>query len=103
SIGEHERTVRSATLDECLSKDCTSNKIDLLKVDIEGSAADMFRGAKQTLKKIKYIFLEWHDDNERDGSVEFLQKAGFFIRKRYKRHIWFENHLKNELDKIKPQ
>ncbi|OGX24492.1 MAG: hypothetical protein A2Y03_03320 [Omnitrophica WOR_2 bacterium GWF2_38_59] len=94
SFGEHERNVCSSTLDECLRKYCSNNKIDLMKVDIEGSAAAMFSGATQSLKRIKHIFLEWHDDDERDSSISLLAKAGFFIRKRYKRHIWFENLLK---------
>lgn len=93
-LGKHERSVCSSTLDQCLSKYPNVDKIDILKVDIEGSAAVMFRGTEQSLKKTKYIFLEWHDDTEREGSIAFLQKAGFSIRKRYKRHLWFENYFK---------
>ena len=85
----HNRCARSSTLDDCLCKYNIRN-IDLLKVDIEGNEASMFRGATKTLEKVKNILLEWHGVEEQKSSIDFLQEMGFIIRKEYKRHIWFE-------------
>ncbi|HNX68258.1 MAG TPA: FkbM family methyltransferase [Candidatus Omnitrophota bacterium] len=88
----HRRSVRLVTLDDCL-RGHSIPAIDLLKVDIEGSGVPMFRGAVESLKKVKNIFLEWHDDEERQGSITFLKEAGFVIRKAYKRHFWFMRNI----------
>jgi FkbM family methyltransferase len=90
----HNRNVCSSTLDDCLGSYHIEN-IDLLKVDIEGSEVPMFRGARQTLGKVKNILLEWHDPEERKGSITFLQSMGFALRKEYRRHIWFEKKIGN--------
>lgn len=83
------RSVRTTTLDDSLSKD-PIKEISLLKIDIEGSAVSMLRGATQTLKKVRNVFLEWHNEQAKKGSVDLLRGAGFFIRKKHKRHIWFK-------------
>jgi len=82
-----KRQVHSMTLDDCLHNYCIET-IDLLKVDIEDSAARMFQGAMQTLPKVKNILLEIHSEKERENCVHLLRENGFRIRRAYKRHIW---------------
>ena len=86
----NKRHILSSTLDDCLRK-YNIKDIDLLKIDIEFSAAPMLCGASETLKKTKYVLLEWHDAEERKNSVICMQKAGFIIKKECKRNIWFKN------------
>src|SRR4030042_1123579 len=86
----NKRHILSSTLDDCLRK-YNIKDIDLLKIDIELSAASMLCGAAETLKKVKYVLLEWHNAEERKNSVRFMQKAGFIIKNEDKRNIWFKN------------
>ena len=81
------RRMRSSTLDECL-RNYKVVSIDLLKVDIEGSAAQMFMGAAYTLSRVKNIMIEIHGEEERDESIRILNEKGFYVRRSYKRHVW---------------
>jgi len=84
-----KRSVRSVTLDDCLAP-YNLGSVELLKVDIEDSAGEMFRGAKQILPKVKNILLEIHSDKENNDALKILDHNGFRIRKTFKRHIWLE-------------
>jgi len=84
-----KRSVTSKTLDDCLSGHNISS-VDLLKIDIEDSAALMLEGAKRTLPKVKTILLEIHSDLEFNNASRILSENGFHIRRAYKRHIWLE-------------
>lgn len=84
-----KRGVPSSALDDCLAPYRVGH-IELLKVDIEGNAAEMFRGAPKTLAKAKDILLEIHGEEERAESVRLLGESGFRLRRSYKRHLWFE-------------
>ena len=83
------RRVFSRTLDDCL-RSYNIDTVDLLKVDIENSAADMFRGAVRTLSKAKNISLEIHSEREREDSVRLLSESGFCVKRSLKRHVWME-------------
>lgn len=89
--GKHfsNRRMFSITLDDCLCNRQIET-IDLLKVDIENSAASMFRGAFKILPKVKNILLEMHSEKERKDSIGLLRSKGFCIRKSNNRHIWLE-------------
>jgi len=89
-----KRQVHSTTLDDCLH-DYRIDTIDLLKVDIEDSAAQMFQGAIQTLLKVKTILLEIHSEKERDNCCHLLREKGFCVRRSYKRHLWLEKTAEN--------
>jgi len=84
-----KRQLRSVTLDDCLHN-YSIDAIDLLKVDIEDSAARMFKAATHTLPKVKNILLEVHTEKEREGSLSLLREKGFHIRRSYKRHLWLQ-------------
>lgn len=95
SGGISNRRVNSMTLDDCL-KDYNISGIDLLKVDIEDSALQMFQGASETLPKVKNILLEVHSENEREDSIALLREKGFCIRRSFRRHIWLEDTAKKQ-------
>lgn len=88
------RRVHSMTLDDCLSSYHIDN-IDLLKVDIEDSAASMFQGAMRTLSKVKNILLEIHSEKEREDSICLLREKGLRIKKSHKRQVWLEKVTEN--------
>ena len=68
-------TVEGVPLDEILR----ASKVDFLKIDAEGSEYQILEGAKETLKKTKYIILE--ASARKDEIICFLKKMGFKIRK----------------------
>jgi len=56
------------------------NKIDLLKIDVEGAEYEvLFKLEKSILRNIKYILIECHriDNNSDQDIKEFLEKNGF--------------------------
>ncbi len=92
------RRVNSMTLDDCLNN-YRIGAIDLLKVDIEDSAAQMFRGATKTLSRVRNILLEIHSEKEREDSLSLLREKGFCVGKTYKRHVWLKK-IVNKMGKI---
>ena len=54
--------VKAKTLDSLLKKH-KINKVDLIKIDVEGAERDVLFGAKETLKKHpKILFEAWDKD-----------------------------------------
>jgi FkbM family methyltransferase len=54
-------------------------KVNLLKIDAEGSEYQILKGAKKTLKKTRYVILE--TSTKKDEIICFLKEEGFKIRK----------------------
>ena len=54
-------------------------KIDLLKIDVEGSEYQILIGARKTLKKTRYVILEV--SIEKDEIINLLMEERFKIRK----------------------
>ena len=59
------------TMPELLQRHCPSAVIDLLKCDIEGTEAELFRNCGEWLKKVRFVLVELHGnyrlvDFERD-------------------------------------
>ena len=66
------------------------NKIDILKVDVEGNALDVFKGASNCIKKIDKIVLEAHTKEEMEiGS--FLQPDFEQLPSKDKCILYFKN------------
>lgn len=107
---------------ECkrLSKYLT-NKVDFLKLDIEGTEDDVLEECKQYLKNVKYLFCEYHVGDGLAAKrlpkiLEILDDAGFkyhiskswsseklsqkrplcYIDKNYSHVIWAKNQLINQ-------
>lgn len=80
---ENSYTVRTYTMDY-LFESGLIDKIDFLKVDIEGAEHEVFRGiSDENLMKVKTISMEYHhshvgyDDEKRFNFVSRLNKLGF--------------------------
>jgi FkbM family methyltransferase len=59
----YSRTVPAITLEAVVDL-AMFPRIDLLKIDTEGSEPDILEGAKDWLKNIKYIMGEWHSQKD---------------------------------------
>jgi FkbM family methyltransferase len=89
---ETERTVITRTLDEIALSE-SIGEVDLLKVDLEGAAADALAGARELLKRTRHAVFEAHNvhnSRERALASDILQKSGFRLRRTAGRHLWWE-------------
>ncbi|MCK9208530.1 MAG: FkbM family methyltransferase [Salinivirgaceae bacterium] len=81
--GKDGTLVKAMTLDEYIEKHKIS-KIDLIKMNIEGSENEVIKGMEQTLKATKYIAISCHDflfekgtSNIKNTIIEILSDNGF--------------------------
>ena len=80
SIAESDRpgesvTVETTTLDAALAD---VERVDLLKVDLEGAEEGALRGATETLAKTAAVVIEANRGD--DAALEMLKDAGFAVR-----------------------
>lgn len=71
--------IRATTLDSVLS-DFQFDRIDLIKIDVEGAEYDVLFGAKKTLEKTKMVIFESIWGPSSDKCKEFLTMIGFEIK-----------------------
>ena len=80
--------VKTNTLDNfCRSKKI--KKIDLLKIDVEGSELDVLKGGKNILRSVKLVQLEILESKnkfliEKTKIINYLKKYKFKIKKEKK-------------------
>lgn len=72
SVIETQVTLPATTLQEVL-RETQFPRIDLLKIDTEGSEGDILEGIKLDLHRIKYIIGEWHSQKDLVLIKEILQ------------------------------
>ena len=81
--GEREELVECVTLQQALDLS-GSLRIDLLKIDVEGSEIEIVEGAdSKTWERVKRVVVEFHDDfrsSSRDRLIRAFQSHGFRIR-----------------------
>jgi len=69
-------TVEAFTLDDLLRNE---NRIELIKIDVEGAELEVLKGAQKVLRKTRYIVLELsHNVSE---ILRILQETGFTCKK----------------------
>jgi len=68
--------VKSTTLID-LCKKLKIDKIDILKLDVEGSELEILKNSKPILNNIKKIVIEWHSEKLKRDCIKFLKKNGF--------------------------
>ncbi|MET0459454.1 MAG: FkbM family methyltransferase [Ilumatobacteraceae bacterium] len=73
-----EGGIRMTTLDHALAASPVE-KIDLLKMDIEGAEVDALRGAEASLAKTERIIAEYHSRDLLDECTRILEGHGFAI------------------------
>ena len=70
--------VPTVSLDEIAAK--LNLAPDVMKIDVEGAEMEVFRGARETLKKAKpTIFLSTHSPELRRDCLDFLRETGYEI------------------------
>lgn len=73
-----KRTVPMTTLDAYLAK-AAVQKVDILKIDVQGFEGAVFRGGKAVLASVKQVFLEstWMDVESITNVVPLAREYGF--------------------------
>jgi len=71
-----EVDVEVDTLDNIV-KELSINKIDLLKIDVEGAELEVLKGAEESLKITRNIAMELHDSEKE--VKRFLEQRGFEV------------------------
>src|SRR5205085_1434743 len=75
---ENKIKVSAVRLKELLEKE---NRIDCLKMDIEGAETEVLTDCKNVLSKIKYLFVEYHSwknqEQQLDSLLNILSENGF--------------------------
>lgn len=56
------------------------DRVDLLKMDVEGAEADLLRGARRALELIRRVVFEYHSHALLEQCAELLEAAGFVCR-----------------------
>ncbi len=77
--GVNEKTsfkAKCITLDNYIQQHSIS-KIDLIKIDVEGSELNILRGAKNTLKITIKIIMEYHTNELKEECSNLLENNGF--------------------------
>lgn len=86
SENEDDKTIEMPT---ARLKDLLNEKIDFLKIDIEGAEFDVIEDCKNDLANVKNIFIEYHSEEKReqklDAILKILKDAGF---KYYIKEAW---------------
>jgi len=72
------RMVRSCTLDEVVTA-CGLDRIDLLKIDIEGAERDVLHGAPACLEKVGVMIIELHGDYPLSAFEKDVAPLGFTV------------------------
>jgi precorrin-6B methylase 2 len=74
--------IRCTTLDTLVAK-LSLNRVDMLKIDVEGAGREIIEGGIKTIASHEpIIFFEVHNNSERIA-VKRLEKAGYKVIKRY--------------------
>jgi len=88
---ETERVVITKTLDAIAASE-TIGEVDLLKIDLEGAAADALSGAAELLKRTRYVVFEIHDVHNREERAlasGILSGSGFLLIETNGRQLWW--------------
>lgn len=86
--GAVERAIVTRRLDTLLAA-CALERIDVLKIDIEGYAAKALLGAPKALAITQNVILEIHCEQELGEAEAILVRGGFRLRRFRNRNLWF--------------
>jgi len=77
-----------------LFQDYKIEKVDILKLDVEGMELEILKSSRNLLNKIHKIVVEWHSKKIKDNLKKFLKENGFklvFEEKRECGDLYFIN------------
>jgi len=89
---ETERIVTTRTLDTIAGAEGIG-EVDLLKIDLEGAAADALKGATALLKRTRYVVFEIHDVHNKEEcpmASGILKANQFRLTGTTGRHLWWK-------------
>lgn len=88
---ENIRAVEMTTIDEFCARQ-NIGKVDFIKADVEGGEVGLLRGAEKTLKKFKpkLAFAAYHNSDDANRMVEYVDGLGLGYRFRVKGIVDFE-------------
>lgn len=69
--------VKHTTLDSLMLKCPSINRVDLIKIDVEGMALKVLRGAQRTLSRTRPALLIELHGHEEDGVIPYLKELGY--------------------------
>ena len=76
NYSSNEKTINTKKLD-----DFSFDRIDILKIDVEGFELEVLKGSEKTIKRLKpKIILETHSRELRQKCDDFLKKAGYQLK-----------------------
>lgn len=79
-----------------LCKDYKINRIDILKLDVEGMEMEILKNSKSLLNKIHKIVVEWHSKKLKDELKKFLENNGFELILEEKRDYYGDSYFINK-------
>ena len=92
--GEHLEAENTIKIETIRLKDYLQEKVDFLKIDIEGPEFDIIKDCREDLKNVENIFVEYHSFAENPQMIGelliYLKEAGF---KLYIKEAW--ENMKN--------
>lgn len=94
ATGQHQRLIRSLTLDGIVARRNLS-AITLLKLDIEGGGGDALLGAVECLHRTKHVIFESHNEREMKLASQLLCRSGFLLRRFRNRNTFWERRIDN--------
>jgi FkbM family methyltransferase len=79
ALGDQRRVVRGMTM-EAIVRESGFDRVDLLKVDIEGAELQLFSGSLEWLRKVRTVAVEFHGTARQDSRFdEIMKQAGFKV------------------------
>ena len=77
---KHKSKISAKTADTLLLKELNVSRIDLLKIDTEGSEYDILKGALEMISKFKpRIIVEVHSEELRRNVIKILVNSGYML------------------------
>lgn len=88
--------VETMTLDTwCTQQEI--DRIDFIWADVQGAEKDLIQGARETLKRTRFFYTEYSDQELYEGQLNFKQLVkllpGFRVIRRYTHDVLFANKL----------
>lgn len=74
------------TLYAMLMKQVSIDRIDSVKVDVEGAEEQVLQGGRQVLKMARFIIVEVHSQDKLEQLASLLRKSGFRVKATKSRH-----------------
>ena len=77
TLGKYSRTVKAMTLGKIIS-DYQLNKIDILKIDIEGAEKEVFEDTSSWIRKVEALIIELHEHMKSGCNRSFYNGSNGF-------------------------